>query len=96
MTKQEFSTTGLVWDRFGDGDPGNNFVIQNYNPSNDPTSGGLAALLASQATWTAVTSSSFAFESGDENIKRCPSLVKECRGPQKFDGNNGVASERRE
>ena len=92
LTKEEFSTIALEWDQFFDADSGNDFVTQNYNPTDDPTSGqGLPALLATQATWTNVGSSSFVFASGDMAISRCPSLVKECRGRQTFDGNNDVA-----
>ena len=91
MTKEEFSTIALHWDQFFDTDPNNDKVIRNYNPSNDPTGGGLAALLASQSIWNDVESSSFFFESGDNSISRCPSLVKECPGRQTFDGLNDVA-----
>ncbi|HCP24641.1 MAG TPA: proprotein convertase P, partial [Dehalococcoidia bacterium] len=52
ITKAEYSLTGLVWDQFGDGNPGNDFVTQYYNGADDPTSGNaLAELLASQNTW---------------------------------------------
>lgn len=88
----EFTTTGLVWDQFFD-DPDINpdFMTQNYNPSNDPTGNGLAALQATHGTWNGVTDSSFAFQPGDTNISRCPSLVRECPGKQTFDGLNDVA-----
>jgi len=81
----------LYWDQFGDNDPGNDKVIQNYNPKNDPTNGaGFTALSNTHTTWNNVTTSSFTFEYG-EDTRRCPSLVKECRGDQTFDGNNDVA-----
>ena len=92
----EFTTTGLVWDQFSDGNAGNDFVTLNYNDGssktdNDPLGGGgQTALANSMATWTAVASSSFAFDTLG-STSRCPSLVQECRGPQKFDGNNDVA-----
>ena len=92
----EFSTTGLVWDQLIDADPTNDFVIQNYNPGSgttedDPTGGaGEIALLDSHSTWTNVSGSKFAFSYGGQT-DRCPSLVRECRGPQFFDGNNDVA-----
>ena len=92
MTKEEFSTIDLHWDQFFDDDANNDFVIQNYNPADDPTSsGGLVALIASQVIWTDVGSSNFVYQSGDTDITRCPSLVKECKGPQFFDGLNDVA-----
>lgn len=91
FTADEYSTTGLVWDQFEDGIPGNDFVTQNYNPKNDPTNGnGLTALLNTHNSWNDVATSSFAFDYGGET-GRCPSLVQECKGPQKFDGNNDVA-----
>jgi hypothetical protein len=91
FTSDEFSTIALYWDQFGDNDPGNDLVIQNYNPKNDPTSGaGFTALSNTHTSWNNVDSSSFTFEKGDDT-RRCPSLVKECRGDQSFDGYNDVA-----
>ena len=86
----EFRTTGLVWDQFFDG-PGNDFVTQNYNPAGDPTGGEAeTALTNTHTTWTNVVTSTFAFYYGGPT-NRCPSLVKECHGPQTYDGNNDVA-----
>jgi len=86
-----FTTTGLVWDAFGDGSAGNDFVAQYYNPRGDPTGGAaLSALLNAQATWTEVPSTSFAFSYGG-TTNRCPSLVNECPGPQTYDNKNDVA-----
>ena len=91
FTSEEFSTIALYWDQFGDSDPGNDKVIQRYNPSNEPDNvNGTEALLNTHDSWNGVTTSSFTFEYGGTTGK-CPSLVKECRGPQKFDGNNDVA-----
>jgi hypothetical protein len=96
LDSSEFTTTGLVWDQFFDGNGANDFMTQNYNPSNDPTGGdptgnGLDALLATHGTWNGVADSSFAFQSGEMNTNRCPSLVRECPGKQTFDGLNDVA-----
>jgi hypothetical protein len=91
FTYDEFSTLSLYWDQFGDNISGNDKVIQNYNPRDDPTNGaGLTALQNSHATWNNVATSSFSFEYGGDT-KRCPSLVQECRGSQSFDGYNDVA-----
>ena len=91
FTADEFSTMALYWDQFGDNDLGNDKVIQNYNPKSDPTHGaGFIALINTHTSWNNVSSSSFTFEYG-EDTRRCPSLVKECRGAQTFDGNNDVA-----
>jgi hypothetical protein len=85
----EFSTTGLVWDQFSDAGAGNDYVVQNYNPAGDPTGSGSTALLNTQDTWNDVSTSKFVFDDGGET-NRCPSLVKECKGPQTFDGFNDV------
>ena len=91
LTPDEFSTISLYWDQYSDGDPGNDFVIQNYNPNNDPTNGqGILALRNTHATWSGVDTSIFNYAYG-EDTDRCPSLVRECPGRQTFDGNNDVA-----
>jgi len=87
FTAAEFTTTGLVWDQILNG---TGSITQNYNPANDPTGTGYAALQASQATWNAVADSNFAISDGG-TTNRCPSLVKECKGPQVGDGLNDVA-----
>jgi len=83
-----YSLSGLVWNQLSDSDPGNNFVTQNYNPANG-RSGAYDALKRSQATWTNVATSSFVIRDGG-TTNPCPSLVRECQGPQYFDGNNDV------
>jgi hypothetical protein len=85
----EFTTSGLVWNQFFDADAGNNYVVQNYNPSKEANAGSLQALQNSEATWTNVASSSFTMQYG-ATTGRCPSLVRECPGPQVFDTNNDV------
>ncbi|MEK0330675.1 MAG: matrixin family metalloprotease [Nitrosopumilus sp.] len=91
FTHDEFSTIDLKWDQFSDGISGNDFVTQNYNPNNDPTNGGgITALTNTHSSWNSVKTSIFAFKDGGLT-DRCPSLVKECRGPQTFDGFNDVA-----
>lgn len=89
LQSAEFATTGLVWDEFSDADPGNDFMLQSYNPANEPVNGE-AVLLNTHATWNAVPTSSFTFSYGGTTT-RCPSLVDECSGPQTFDGFNDVA-----
>jgi hypothetical protein len=76
-----FTVTGLVWDALP--------VMQNYNPAGQPTAGASTALTNTHATWNAVSPSPYAMRSGG-TTSRCPSLVKECRGPQVFDGFNDV------
>lgn len=93
IDSQEFSLTGLVWDIFSDTDPNNDQVDVRYNSDGTPSN--LSSLdprgiwWAAQNTWNNVSSSGFAFADGG-NTGKCPSLVQECRGPQKFDGNNDV------
>ncbi|MCI0839649.1 MAG: matrixin family metalloprotease [Chloroflexi bacterium] len=89
LQSADFTTTGLVWDQFSDGLPGN-VVTQNYNDSKDPTGvDGLSVLTNTQATWSAVSTSSFVLSFGGLT-NRCPSLLDECQGPQTFDGFNDV------
>jgi len=83
-----YTTTGLVWPQFIDSSSANDFVTQYYNPANE-TPGGMPALANSQATWTNVPSSSFAFLGGGSTT-RYPSLVRESPGPQYLDGYNDV------
>jgi len=91
FTSEEYTLTGLVWDQFNDSNSENDFVVQNYNSKNDPTNGnGITALLNTHNSWNSISTSIFEFRYG-EDTGRCPSLVQECRGPQKFDGNNDVA-----
>ncbi|MCH7648571.1 MAG: matrixin family metalloprotease [Thaumarchaeota archaeon] len=90
FTHDEFTTIALKWDQFSDSNTGNDFVKQYYNPVDDPTGGGENALTSTHASWTNVEPSIFAFQYGGVT-DRCPSLVKECRGPQTFDGFNDVA-----
>lgn len=85
-----FTVTGLVWDVLP--------VVQNYNPGSPKTEDepasldgkGQTALTNTHTTWDAVGTSFFDIDSGGTTT-RCPSLVRECKGPQKFDGNNDVA-----
>jgi len=88
----EFTTLSLKWDQFSDGNPGNDYVDQFYNPSGDPTTSqkGQDSLMNSQNIWNSVASSNFEFNFAG-TTDRCPSLVQECKGPQKFDGKNDVA-----
>jgi hypothetical protein len=87
FTSAEFTATGLVWSQIVNG---TGPIVQNYNPANDPTGNGQAALLASHATWNAVADPNFVI-SDEDTTNRCPSLVKECRRAQFEDGLNDVA-----
>lgn len=89
LDSAEYATAGLVGDLFSDANAGNNFVVQNYNPSKQASTAALQALQNTQATWTNVATSSFTFQYGGTTT-RCPSLVQQCKGPQVFDSFNDV------
>ena len=91
IDSDEFATNGLQWDQFADSDPGNDFVLVNYNDKGVPgnLAGHRPVWSASQSTWTDVATAGFVFSDGGDT-GRCPSLVLECRGRQKFDGKNDV------
>jgi Matrixin len=72
--------TGLVWDFLP--------VRQNYNPVGEPVPAE-SPLGASQAAWSAAPGSDFEFMYGGRTF-RCPSIVRECPGPQVLDGRNDV------
>jgi Matrixin len=76
-----FTFNGLVWEALP--------VVQNYNPAGEAVAGAGSIVTATQATWSSVPGSSYRISSGG-TTSRCPSLVKECRGPQAFDGFNDV------
>ena len=83
-----FATTGLQWPV--DPQSGAAEMVQRYNPAGDPTGGaGASALAASQETWNNVGSSNFTFIDGGVSSD-CPSLVRQCKGPQVSDGHNDV------
>jgi Matrixin len=72
--------TGLVWDALP--------VVQFYNPLGEPVAAA-SPLGATQATWSSVPGSRFAFRSGGSTT-RCPSIVLECPGAQVLDRRNDV------
>ncbi|MFC2014188.1 matrixin family metalloprotease [Chloroflexota bacterium] len=81
-----FTTIDLWWDQLP--------VKQNYNASNEPSNlygQGIDALIYTHNTWGGVNSSYFNFDDVVSPTSRCPSLVRECRGRQYYDGNNDVA-----
>jgi Matrixin len=71
--------TGLVWDRLP--------VMQSYNPAGEQVFA-QSILQATQATWSSA-GSRFRMRSGG-TTSRCPSIVRECPGPQLLDGFNDV------
>lgn len=76
-----FTLTGLVWDALP--------VVQNYNPADEPLESAQTALTNTHGTWDGVATSLFDIDFGGIT-DRCPSLVRECPGPQTFDGFNDV------
>jgi Matrixin len=77
LQPSELTINGLAWDQF----------LQNYNGAGAPIAA-FTSLTNSEATWNGVSTSAFYVAS--ETTTRCPSLVKECPGPQTFDGYNDV------
>lgn len=93
ISSEEYSLTGLFWDVFKDGNPGNDYVRVNYNSNKVASSlsgkNHRSTLLMAMSTWTNVEPSNFKYADGGDTT-RCPSLVQECRGPQYFDDNNDI------
>jgi hypothetical protein len=76
-----FTLNGLFWNVLP--------VVQNYNPAGEAVPGAGSIVTATQSTWSSVPGSAYRIRSGGTTA-RCPSLVRECRGPQVFDGFNDV------
>lgn len=83
LGSQGFELTGLEWEQ------GDLPVVQYYNPDSEPVAGA-TALQNTHATWDGVSTSYFDINYGG-TTSRCPSLVRECPGPQYQDGSNDVA-----
>lgn len=82
LGSEGFTVAGLVWEVLP--------VVQNYNPSGEPgTVDALTALTNSHGTWDGVGTSSADLNYGGLTA-RCPSLVRECAGPQVYDDFNDV------
>ena len=77
---EQYFYNGLEWSAFP--------VIQNYNPASQPLAAG-AALRRTHSDWSNVQGSAFSISYGGR-VNRCPSLVKECLGPQFKDPYNDV------
>jgi Matrixin len=76
-----YTFNGLRWDVLP--------VVQNYNPAGQPTTAARTALTNTYPDWSSVPGSTYRITSGGTTT-RCPSLVRECQGPQRFDGLNDV------
>jgi Matrixin len=76
-----YTFNGLRWDRLP--------VAQSYNPSGQPTTAARTALTNTYSDWSSVSGSTFRIASGG-TTSRCPSLVQECPGRQRFDSFNDV------
>jgi Matrixin len=77
---QEYSATGLIWDVLP--------VRQFYNGAGERVAAE-TLLRNTHPTWSNVSGSRFGFAYGGRTT-RCPSLVRECKGPQFNDGFNDV------
>ena len=76
-----YTFNGLRWDVLP--------VVQSYNPAGQPTAAAATALSNTYSDWSSVPGSTYQIRSGGTTT-RCPSLVRECQGPQRFDGLNDV------
>jgi hypothetical protein len=76
-----YTFNGLRWDRLP--------VVQNYNPAGQPTTAARTALTNTYGDWSNVSGSTYRITSGT-TTSRCPSLVQQCPGAQRFDGYNDV------
>jgi hypothetical protein len=63
-------------------------VTQNYNAAGQPIAA-KAALINTYSDWSSVSGSTYRIAYGADT-QRCPSLVKQCAGPQVNDRNNDV------
>jgi len=79
--ENSYSFTGLVWDT--------GQVTQNYNPAGSPPINAQQALTNTHPDWSGVQGADFRISFGG-NTTRCPSLVRECQGPQRNDRFNDV------
>ena len=75
-----FEVTGFFWPSHG--------LTQLYNTASQE-SDTATLLTATHSDWNGVGTSDFVFSSGGESSE-CPSMVKECPGPQVFDFENTV------
>ena len=64
-------------------------MVQYYNGAGEATAGACTALDNTYPDWSGVSNSSFRIQSGGTTT-RCPSLVRECAGPQRNDRYNDV------
>ena len=76
-----YTFNGLRWDVLP--------VVQSYNPAGERTAAAATALANTYPDWSSVPGSTYRIRSGGTTT-RCPSLVQECPGPQRFDRFNDV------
>jgi hypothetical protein len=76
-----YTFNGLYWDSLS--------VVQSYNPAGQPTTAAQTALRNTHSDWSGVSGSSYRISWGGTTT-RCPSLVRECPGAQRYDGRNDV------
>jgi Matrixin len=78
---EEYFYTGLEWSP--------PVVTQHYNPAGQPLPNAKTALTNTHSDWSNISGSNYDIGGGPDT-DRCPSLVRECTGPQLLDGNNDV------
>ena len=76
-----FTVTGFYW-------PDDRGLTQHFNTANEKADTE-TILVETHSDWNNVGTSDFTFSSGGSSLK-CPSMIKECQGPQVFDFENTV------
>ncbi len=90
IDSSNFSLTGLDWNNDPDFQNNNHQVLFFYNGIGVPVSNDASVKSKAYNTWNLVTTAEFEFtENG--TTSECPSLVKECKGRQYFNGDNEIA-----
>jgi hypothetical protein len=90
IDSSNYDLTGLDWNDDTDFQNNNNQVTFFYNSSDVPVTFDASVKDGSYYTWNNVGTSIFEFvDSG--TTSECPSLVKECKGRQFFNGDNEIA-----
>jgi hypothetical protein len=93
IDSSSYSETGLNWKVDPDFQNTSQvpFVYNNGNVPTEVSGDGSMVMQAASQTWNDVATSIFQFESDSTSYNGCPSLVKECKGRQFFNGVNEIA-----
>jgi hypothetical protein len=90
IDSSNYSLTGLDWNKDSDFQNNNHQVLFLYNGVGVPVSNDASVKYEAYNTWNSVGTSIFEFKDNG-TTSGCPSLVKECKGRQYFNGDNEIA-----